>query len=363
MKKLDWYILKKFMVTFVFTMLIITVIAVVIDTSEKADDFVKSGLTTSQIITHYFVGFVPFIMSLIFPLMVFIAVIYFSSKMAGQSEFIAILAGGVKYNRMLRPYLIGSIILTLIFWFASQYWLPRANEIRTNFQATYVDRNSSYNANPYRNNNFYLRVDAETFVGMRYYDTTTKSANNFFLSKVRDNKMYYNLRAESIRWDTAKKNWRLENIIERNLDGLNEKARKIPSMNMNLNVKPNEMRRDDYLKDKLTTPELKEFIKMEEIRGSEGLNTYKEERFHRDATPFSIIIMTMIGAILSTRKIRGGSGLHLAIGLVTASVFVVMDKFSVTFSIKGNFSPVWAAWLPNIIFGGLACWLYWRTPK
>jgi lipopolysaccharide export system permease protein len=108
-------------------------------------------------------------------------------------------------------------------------------------------------------------VDAETFVGMRYYDTTTKSANNFFLSKVRNNKMYYNLRAESIRWDTAKKNWRLENIIERNLDGLNEKARKIPSMNMNLNVKPNEMRRDDYLKDKLTTPELKEFIKMEEI--------------------------------------------------------------------------------------------------
>ena len=363
MKKLDWYILKKFMVTFVFTMLIITVIAVVIDTSEKADDFVKSGLTTSEIITHYFVGFVPFIMSLIFPLMVFIAVIYFSSKMAGQSEFIAILAGGVKYHRMLRPYLIGSLILTLIFWFASQYWLPRANEIRTNFQATYVDRNSSYNANPFRNSNYYLRVDAETFVGMRYYDTTTKSANNFFLSKVKNNKMYYNLRAESIRWDTAKKNWRLENVIERNLDGLHENARKIPSMNMNLNVKPNEMRKDDYLKDKLTTPELKDFIKMEEVRGSEGLNTYKEERYHRDATPFSIVIMTMIGAIISTRKIRGGSGLHLAIGLVTASLFVVMDKFSVTFSIKGNFSPLWAAWLPNIIFGGLACLLYWRTPK
>ena len=363
MKKLDWYILKKFMVTFVFTMLIITVIAVVIDTSEKADDFVKSGLSTSEIITHYFVGFVPFIMSLIFPLMVFIAVIYFSSKMAGQSEFIAILAGGVKYHRMLRPYLIGSIILTLVFWFASQYWLPRANEIRTNFQATYVDRNSSYNANPFRNSNYYLRVDSETFVGMRYYDTTTKSANNFFLSKVRNNRMYYNLRAESIRWDTAKKNWRLDNIIERNLNGLNEKARKIPSMNLNLNVKPNEMRRDDYLKDKLTTPELKEFIKMEEIRGSEGLNTFKEERYHRDATPFSIIIMTMIGAIISTRKIRGGSGLHLAIGLVTASLFVVMDKFSVTFSIKGNFSPLWAAWLPNIIFAGVACLLYWRTPK
>src|SRR5882724_7143911 len=141
MKKLDWYILKKFFSTFIFTLLALTTIAVVIDTSVKADDFVKSGLTSWQIVTHYFIGFIPFIMAMIFPLMVFIAVIYFSSKMAVQSEFIAILAGGVKYNRMLRPYLIGSIILALIFWVANQYWVPRANEIRTNFQATYIDRN------------------------------------------------------------------------------------------------------------------------------------------------------------------------------------------------------------------------------
>ncbi len=158
-KLLDNYILKKFLGTFVFTMLVITIIAVVIDTSEKADDFVRSGLSASQLITHYYIGFIPFIMSMIFPLMVFIAVIYFSSKMAGRSEFIAILAGGVRYNRMLRPYLVGSVFLALIFWLASQYWIPRANEIRTDFQAVYVDRNSSYNGDPYRNNNFYLRVD------------------------------------------------------------------------------------------------------------------------------------------------------------------------------------------------------------
>jgi lipopolysaccharide export system permease protein len=353
MKKLDWYILKKFLVTFIFTIMVITVIAVVIDTSEKAENFVQSGLTTWQLITQYFIGFVPFIMSMIFPLMVFIAVIYFSSKMAGQSEFIAILAGGVKYNRMLRPYLIGSIFLSAIFWLASQYWVPRANEIRTNFQAKYVDRFSSYNSNPYRNNNYYLRVDSVTYVGMRYYDTTTRSANSFFLSKEINNKIFYNLRAETIRWDT----------VEHQFNGLKETSKKIPTMNLNLNVKPQEMRRDEYLKDKLTTPELKEFIRMEEIRGSEGLNTFKEERHHRDATPFSIIIMTMIGAIISTRRVRGGSGLQLAIGLVMASLFVVMDKFSVTFSIKGNFSPLLAAWLPNIIFSGVAWWLYWRTPK
>jgi lipopolysaccharide export system permease protein len=363
MKKLDWYILKKFLSTFFFTMMVITVIAVVIDTSEKADDFVKSGLTSWQIVTHYFIGFVPFIMSMIFPLMVFIAVIYFSSKMAGQSEFIAILAGGVRYNRMLRPYLVGSIFLSLIFWIASQYWVPRANEIRTNFQATYVDRNSSYSSDPFRNNNYYLRVDSATFVGVRYYDTSSKSAGSFFLSKVKDHKIFYNLRSDIIRWDTAKKNWKLQNAIARSMNGLKESVRKIADTNLNLNVKPGELRRDDYLKDKLSTPELKEFVNMEEIRGTEGLNTYKVELYHRDASPFSVIIMTLIGAIISTRKIRGGSGLHLAIGLVMAATFVVMDKFSVTFSIKGNFSPILAAWIPNIIFSGLAFLLYRQTPK
>jgi lipopolysaccharide export system permease protein len=363
MKKLDWYILKKFLTTFVFTMLVITVIAVVIDTSEKADDFVKSGLTTWQIVTHYFIGFVPFIMSMIFPLMVFIAVIYFSSKMAGQSEFIAILAGGVRYHRMLRPYLVGAILLSLLFWVASQYWVPKANEIRTNFQATYVDRNSSYNSDPFRNNNYYLRVDSITYVGIKYYDTASKMAGNFFLCKVRDHKIYYNLRSESIHWDNIKQNWKLTNAIERTMDGLKESARKITDTNLNLNVKPGELRRDDYMKDKLSTPELKEFVNMEEIRGTEGLNNYKVELYHRDASPFSVIIMTLIGAIIATRKIRGGSGLHLAIGLVLASTFVVMDKFSVTFSIKGNFPPILAAWIPNIIFSGLALLLYRQTPK
>src|SRR5450432_847958 len=145
MKIIDRYIIKSFLVTFVFTILALTVISVVIDTSEKADDFVKSGLSTSDIITKYYFGFVPFIISMIFPLMVFIAVIYFTSKMAGRSEFIAIMTGGVRYNRMLRPYLIGAIFLSTLFWIASQTWVPRANVVRTDFQAVYVDRNSTYN--------------------------------------------------------------------------------------------------------------------------------------------------------------------------------------------------------------------------
>jgi lipopolysaccharide export system permease protein len=363
MKKLDWYILRKFLSTFVFTMLTFTVIAVVIDSSEKADDFVKSGLSSWQIVTHYFVGFVPFIMAMMFPLFVFIACIYFSSKMAAQSEFIAILAGGIRYPRMLRPFLVGAVLLGLLYWFASHYWVPRAEEVRTNFQATYIDRNSSYNGDPYRSDNFYLRVNAGTYVGLKYYDTARKTASSFFLSKVKNSRIYYNLRAEMVKWDTAKKEWLLTGVVEHTNDGLKETARLIPKMYMNLNVRPDELRRDEYLKDKLTTPDLNKFIKMQEVRGSEGLNTYKVESYHRDASPFSVVILTFIGAVTATRKVRGGSGLHLAIGLVMAAVFVIMDKFSVTFATKGNFSPMLAAWMPNIIFGALAVWLYWRAPK
>jgi lipopolysaccharide export system permease protein len=363
MKILDWYILKKFLTTFIFTMLVITVIAVVIDTEEKADDFVRSGLSGSQIIMHYYIGFIPFIMSMIFPLMVFIAVIYFTSRMAGRTEFVAIMTGGVRYNRMLRPYIIGAVLLSGIFWIASQTWVPRANVIRTDFQTIYVDRNSSYNPNAGSSNSYYLRVDSVTFVGMRYYDTLSKSAGNFFLQKIKDNKVFYNLRAERMQWDTAKKSWKLNNIIERNVNGLTESIRKIDTMHLNLNVTPRELRRDEYMKDKLTTKELDEFIRMEEIRGTEGLNTFKVEKYHRDSTPFSVVIMTMIGAVVASRKVRGGSGLHLAFGIVTAALFVVMDKFAVTFSIKGNMPPMLAAWTPNIIFSIVALWLYIRTPK
>jgi lipopolysaccharide export system permease protein len=183
------------------------------------------------------------------------------------------------------------------------------------------------------------------------------------MQRLNDNKVVYEARAETVRWDPAKKDWRLMTVVERTINGVQETMDKKDSLHVNLNVQPKELRRDDYLKDKLTTPELHQFIHMEEVRGSEGLNTFKVELYHRDATPFSVIIMAIIGAVLATRKIRGGSGVHLAVGIVIAAIFVVMDKFAVTFSTKGHLAPMLAAWLPNIIFSGVAYILYAKTPK
>ncbi len=363
MKILDWYIIKNFLITFVFTIVALTVISIVIDSSEKADDFVKSGLSTSEIINKYYIGFVPFIISMIFPLMVFIAVIYFTSKLAGRSEIVAILANGVRYRRFLRPYFIGGFLLGLLLWYCNMFVFPKGNAIKNEFQLRYIDGNSSYYSGQTSNATFYLKSDPTTYLAIRYYDTASKVSSGFFLQKIKGNKVYYNLRGESIKWDTAHKNWKVENAIERTIDGLHETVKQVPVMNLALNITPADLRRDEYLKDKLTSPELHSFISMEEMRGTEGLNTYKVEYYRRIATPFSVLILTLLGAVVASRKTRGGSGLHLAFGIVAAATFVIMDRFSIVFSSKGNLHPMIAAWIPNLIFAVITFFVYRKAPK
>ena len=365
MKKIDWYIFKKLIITFIFCLLLFTIVAVAVDTSEKTDDFVRSGLSTSKIITDYFFGFVPFIWSLLFPLFVFIAVIFFTSKMATRSEIIAILASGTSYRRFLRPYIIGGIMLSAILWVGSRYWIPKANAIRSNFQQNYID-----NRDPSKNRTmgncyecYYLRTDTNTFVGIKEFDTASKSSRGFFMEKVKDNKVVYNLRAERMRWDTAVKKWQLINASERFIDSMKERLSFHDTLVINLNIKISELRKDNYLKDKLTTPELVEYINLQKLRGGEGLSTYEVEKHRRNATPTSVFLLTLIGVVIASRKTRGGSGVHLALGITIAALFIIADRFSTVFATKGNFPPMLAAWLPNIAFALVLLWLYRRTPK
>lgn len=363
-KKIDWYILKKFFVTFIFCMLLITVVAVAVDSSEHTDDFVKSGLSTSDIIQQYYVGFVPWIWGLLYPLFVFIAVIFFTSKMALRSEVIAIIASGTTYNRWLRPYLIAGIIFAVGLWFANSYAIPRATAIKSAFQMTYIDNPiSNRNTQGVCNNCFYRRLDSSTYIGIKFYDSGSRSAAPVFLQRIRNNKMYYNLRAERMEWDSAKKNWKFINVMERTVDSMKETVRDIPVMNIDLKLKPDELNTDEYMKDKLTTPELIRYIKTEELRGREGLEAFKVEYYRRSATPFTVLLLTLIGAIIAGRKTRGGRGLHLAIGFGFAAMFILMDRFSTVFSVKGDIPPIIAAWIPNLAFLLVALWFYARAKK
>ncbi len=363
MRKLDWYILRKFLTTFFFAIFLFAVIAIVVDISEKTDDFVKSGLGFRAIVFDYYAGFVPHIIALLFPLFVFIAVIFFTSKMAGNSEIIAILAGGTSYARWLKPYWVGGIFLAVLLWFANQYVVPNANVVRGNFEAKYIDANSSYNSLLGKSSNIYLRIDSFTYAGIHFYDTVTKRGGPVFLYTVKRNKVTENLRAETIIWDTATKKWRMDLVLERKLYPMRESVVLEFTKQMNFNFKPYDLTKDKYTKDKLTTPELKRFIELEELRGSEGLNGLKVERYRRDATCATVLLLTIIGAIIAGRKVRGGSGVHLAIGFVIAAIFIITDRFSTIFSTKGNLPPVLAAWIPNFIFILVIGYLYKKAPK
>ena len=362
MKILDKYILSKYLTTFFFCILLFTAIVVVVDISEKTDNFAKSKLSAYQIMTDYYFGFIPRIDALLFPLFVFISVIFFTSKMAGRSEVIAVLSSGVSYNRFLRPFLAGGIILSVILWFGYQYIVPKANKKWGDFEKQYIDGTSpdGMNNTTYKQN-VYFKLDQNSYVGIRGYDTISKTGNGFFIQRFAENKLLYNLRASNFSWDTLAKKWKLTDVTERTLNDNNETVTRSPARLMNFNFKPLDLRKDNYLKDQMSTPDLEDFIKMEKIRESDTVNSLLVERYNRDAIPASVIILTVIGTVLASRKVRGGSGAHIALGVVLSMTYILFSRISVVFATKGNFTPLLAAWLPNIIFGMLAIFLYRRA--
>lgn len=363
MKKIDWYILKKFLSTFFFAILMFTLISVVVDISEKTDDFVRSNLTLHQIIMQYYIGFVPYIIAFLFPLFVFLAVIFFASKMAARTEVIAILSSGVSFRRYLRAFVVGGLFLGLLLWWADRIIVPKANQIRTDFQAKYVDTDP-YNPSQAQLNRIHFRIDLHTYAGMAFYDTLRKNGSQFYMYRVNDSgKLVYNLRAEGIAWDTVTKKWRLDNLTERKIDGLHETLSMEQERKVDLNLSPSELNNDFYIQDKLTTPQLDVYIKREKLRGAEGVNTLEVERYRRDATPVAVFLLTMIGACIASRKIRGGSGVHLALGIFISAIYIIANQFSTVFSTKGHLPPFWAAWIPNIIFSVVAWVLYQKAPK
>lgn len=363
MKKLDVYIIRKYLTTFFFCLLLLTTIVVVVDISEHTDDFVKSKLPASRIITDYYFGFIPRIVAMLFPLFIFISVIFFTSKMAGRSEVIAILSSGVSFNRYLRPFLIAGLLMTAMLWLGYRYVIPQANRKWADFEKTYVDVNQRGNRNTSYIQNMYFRIDTSAWVGIKGYDTVSRTGNNMFVQHFVNNKMVYNLRATTFTWDTAQRKWKLNNLQERRFDSLGEHVELHAVKWMDFPFKPLDLRQDNYLKDQMDTRMLNEFIRKEKARGSPMVNSLLVERHNRDAIPFSVLILTLIGAVLASRKVRGGSGIHLAIGVVISVVYILLSRLSVVFATQGNFPPVLAAWTPNILFGFVAYYFYRLAPK
>jgi lipopolysaccharide export system permease protein len=359
MRKLDWYILRKFLGTFFYAIGILIVITVVIDISEKLDDFVKSHLTVKQLIFEYYIGFIPHIAALLFPLFVFIAVIFFTSRLAYRSEIIAMLSAGISFRRMLRAYWVGGVMLCVMLWAGNRWVVPHADRIRDAFEDKYVnDIDESKQIS-----NVHLRIDSFTYITMYIYDPIYKYASGFKLEKIRDQDMYYRLEAQNVRWDSTHKAWNTGPCVIRTFNGLQETARQLNDTSLKIPLVPEDLIQRSNITETLTTPELNAYIAREKLRGSEGINALYVEKYRRDASAVAVVILTLIGVAIASRKVRGGSGLHLAIGIVIGSAYIVVLQFSYTFSVKGNLSPFVAVWLPNLLFGAVAFALLRRAPK
>lgn len=360
MTKIDWYILKKFLGTFFYAIMILTVISVVIDITEKIDDFISHNLSVSYIVTHYYFGFIPYIVAMLFPLFIFIAVIFFTSKMAYRLEIMAVLSSGVSFARYLRAYWIGGIMLALLLGYANESVVPRANKIRTKFENTYV--HSSGPGSDIRTN-IHMRVDTQTYISMNSFYPGNDYATGFILERIEGQKLLVKLESFSVTWDSTKQVWKTSRAVVREMGEMKLLVRSITDTTLDINLKPQDLLVNSDAQETMTTAELNKYIAGQELRGTGGLNYLYVEKYQRVASAFAVIILTLIGAVIASRKVRGGSGLHLALGIVISVTYILFMRFSTTFSVKGTLNPLLAVWIPNFIFAGLTVWLYRRAQK
>ena len=351
MKKLDWYIIKKFIGTFLYAIMIMAIIACVIDYSEKLTDFVQKKAPVWAIV-NYFKDFIPHIIALLFPLFIFIATIFFTSKLAYKSEIIAMLASGMSFQRFLRPYIIGAAFLCTVSLVANHWVVPAANRERIAFEDRYV-----HNAVQRSDDNVHLRLSKNLYVYVQNYDFTTNTGYRFTAETIDGTSLKEKIMAERVSYDSAKKEWQLSNVTTRINNGLQEQLIFTPQINRKYAFVPLDLKRDNDIKEALTTPELNRYIAKEKLRGRETLNFYYVERDRRTAQPFAGFILTIIGVCIASRKVRGGSGLHLAIGIVISASYIMLLQFSTTFSTKAGLNPLISVWIPNFVFGGIAAYL------
>jgi lipopolysaccharide export system permease protein len=358
LKKLDVYIIKKFVSTFLFAIMILAVISCVIDYSEKVDSFVSKKAPFWSVF-NYYKDFVPHITALLFPLFLFIATIFFTSKLAYKSEIIAILSAGVSFQRFIRPYLIGGGFLCFVSLIANHWIIPIANKERIAFEDKYINDDNF----KFASDDMHLGISKNTYVYLHTYNYANSTGTHFTEEKIEGILLKEKLMAEYVTYDTIKKIWHLHNVVIRTNDSNSEHLQRFTELEKKYPFTPSDLNRTEAIKEALTTPELDQYIAKEQLHGRENLNFYYVEKHRRTAQPFAAMILTVIGACLASRKIRGGSGLHLALGIIISAVYIMFLQTSTTFSTKSSLSPLLAVWIPNIIFAGVALYLYRRQVK
>ena len=358
---LDWYIIKKFIGTYIYAILLIISIAIVFDFNENLSKFTQYHAPWRAIILDYYANFIPYYSNLFSPLFVFIAVIFFTSKLAGNSEIIAMLAAGVSIKRLMRPYMLSCVVIAGLTFYLNSFVIPHGTVIRQNFETLY--RNSKKNTSA---ENVQLFVAKNTTAYIQNYDDQYKRGYGFSLVKIKNKKIVSHLTAMEIQYDTiadSKYHWKLSNWKIRTLKGLKEHIQSGATKDTVLLMEPTDLVYSKGQQETFTSPELLDYISKQTSRGSGNVVQYEVEFHKRIAMSFSSFILTIIGLTLSSRKRKGGMGLSLGIGLALSFSYIMLQTVSATFAIQDNTPPMLAAWIPNIIFAIVAYFCYRHAPS
>ncbi|MBK9291339.1 MAG: LptF/LptG family permease [Bacteroidetes bacterium] len=358
MKKIDWYIFNKYIGTFFYAISLLIVIVIVFDISENIDNFLKKNAPINEIIFDYYLNFIPFFINLFIYLFTFISVVFFTSKMAGNTEIIAILSSGISFWRMMRPYILASVFLGLMSLYLGNILIPHTNVGRREFKNKYME--DLYRD---RDRNIHLQIEKGTFAYVESFNSGLGIGYRFSLEQFDGPVMTYKLMADRAEYDSVAGRWVLYGFAERRIDSLNEYFRRGEKMDTAINLLPTDLYqvKEDF--EEMNFWELRDHIRAERLKGNPSVIYYEVEMNKRMASPLAILILTFIGVSLSSRKVRGGTGMHLGAGIAIAFAHILLMQISTVFATYGNLAPWLAAWIPNIVFALLGIVLYIKAPK
>ncbi|MEI6554740.1 MAG: LptF/LptG family permease [Paludibacter sp.] len=357
LKRIDTYIIRKFLGTYFFSIALILSIAVVFDLTEKMDKFFENNAPLKAIIFEYYLNFIPFYMNMFSPLFTFIAVIFFTSKLATNTEIIAILSSGVSFRRLMLPYFISALVISSISFVVGGYIIPPANKKMLSFEDKYVRKIKQDNAR-----NVQMQVEKGVIMYIERYEVANNTGYRFSLEKFEDKTLVSRLTAQSVSWDSAY-HWKITDYLQRDFNGMCETITRGATKDTTINVKPEEFFITAAEAPQLNNNQLGSYLQRQKNRGVGNIQGFEDEYYKRFAMPLAAFILTLIGVSLSSRKVRGGMGVHLGIGLALSSIYILFTTMSTSFSVGGAMTPFQAVWLPNVVFLLIGIYLYNTAPK
>jgi lipopolysaccharide export system permease protein len=358
LKIIDVYIIKKFLGTFFYAISLLAIIIIIFDISEKIDDFLEREAPLRAIIFDYYLNFLPYFINLFSALFTFIAVIFFTSRMAANTEIIAILNSGISFWRLLRPYLISALLLAFLSFYLANFLIPVTNRKMVDFETKYIK--SQYRASEM---NIHMQISPGTFVYVESFNKTARVGYRFSLEKMDEKGLSYKLTADYVTWDSIKHMWNADMYVERTIKGMHETLTHGKSKLISIPLDPKDFSINVDDTKVMNYWELRRFIAREKMRGSSTVSKFEVEKYKRIAWPFATIVLTIIGVALSSRKVRGGTGLNLGLGLSISFTFILFMQFFTVFATFGNLPPIIAVWIPNVLFGLLGLYLLRMAPK